>query len=248
MAFQSEAAKQSAQEQMDAVAVTENVQPLDPNKGPVVWKNFQKEGGPIVRLQQQGLTFFEFLTNREYDDLRRDSFDEWCFPDIVWTEEGRPMIVPVKNVQSTGHVQTGPRSATIGKHTVTQYGYVVLNLMKAPARSFGQYPGTEFSTTNSLVCVEVGDPRHGRLDQAYIKYALPMSMPLSQCLVFLQSLSYRTTDSDAPQGFQRLYTVAGDSVLENQIYERWWQSGDYYFNGVIYPKIKGYSDIVANRG
>ena len=248
MAFQSEAAQQSVQQQRNAVAVSDRVEPLNPNAGPVVWKNYQKEGGPIPDLQRKGVTFFELLTNPDYDQLRHDSFEDWCFPDIVTNPNTRrPMVVPVKNIFVNGHQITGPNSAIIGKSSVVQYGYIVLNLMKAPSRSFGEYPGTEFSSTNYLVCVEVGDPRTGRLGNAYIRYALRMSAPLSSCVTLLQSLSYQTGDKDRPQGFQKLYGLVGDTVLENDIYERWWNAGDYYFNGVIYPKLRGYSDTAASR-
>lgn len=218
---------------------------LNPNQGGIkIYRNLQAEGGPLRRKDAR-YTFYDLMTsdNPEDEQIRQNCFEDWVFPEVrkATLDNGTTsdIIIPVRSTyhgisripatkNDEGYTQMMP-------DTVTQYAYIMLNPSLAPIRTFGAFPGMTGSRMHYMVCVEVGDPRTGRLDNSFIRYALPLNTPISACCKVV------TVDRNPENGeFDTFYEVKGDPELEKKIFDAWFNGKDYYFNSCIYPKIRSY--------
>lgn len=195
-----------------------------------VYKPFHGQGmGPIFE-KPISYSFYDLMVDREAENLRYESFEDWIFPEIDMEHH---TIKPVKNV-FRGSVRTSEGPSQVTRNSITQYVYVVLNPSKNLVQSYGDFGGTLIRKSDYLVCVEVGSP-NGRLDAAFVQYAIPLNSPVRTCVQL-------ATTIQTSEGYHYLYYIQGDPALEKEIFDRWFNSNDYYFNSVIYPKIRAFSD------
>jgi hypothetical protein len=186
--------------------------------------------GPIG-YKASNYSFYDLLTSEADKELRENSFEDWVFPDI--SEEY--IMKPFRTIRR-GRNDT-EEGVSKGQVTVTQYIYVLLNPFRVPIQTFGQYPGMVPIRSHYLVCIEVGDPRTGDLSNAFVQYAMSLNTPVHKCV------ELATTQRDDEGGYQYFYQVKGDAELEKQIFDRWFNGDDYYFNSVIYPKIRALNEV-----
>jgi hypothetical protein len=198
-----------------------------------VYKPFHGQGmGPIYNLPQT-TRFYDLLVNPDLEGLRYESFEDWTFP-ILTEQDNQWRANPVRNIHR-GSMRVSDAPSQITENTLTQYLYVVLNPSRHLVQSFGEFPGSVMRASDYLVCVEVGNPVSGRLDAAFIQYALPLNKPVRDCIQL-------ATVVPTGGSYTYLYKIVGDGELEKDIFDRWFNSGDYYFNSVIYPKVRGFGD------
>lgn len=184
--------------------------------------------------------FFDLLMSDDDASIREGCFEDWVFPrfatDVDERKVVRKFIVPSRVIERGGGI-TADGIRQIGQYTTTEYLYILLNPMKELVQDFGRLPGMVPSRTNYLVCIEVGDPRTGRLDNASILYALQLNKPVSTAVVAATAETYGNTA-------QHYYRVAGDPDLEKEIFEKWFNEDTFYFTSVIYPKVRHISEYL----
>lgn len=185
--------------------------------------------------------FYDLLMSDEDQEIRESCFEDWIFPRVVMNVDrnkvARKFIVPSLILERGGGVSPdGVRQ--IGSYTTTEYVFILLNPMKELVQDFGLLPGMIPQRTNYLVCVEIGDPRTGRLDNAFIQYALSMNQPIAKVI------ESATAERVGPLGIQHFYRLNGDQALEKELYEKWFNDESYYFTSVIYPKVRHISDYL----
>lgn len=205
-----------------------------------VYKRHKLDAGPIAS-KPKSFSFYDLIVSQDPEDeeLRFNGFEDWVFPDIKFpTIEGRqiPTISPIRNIRrgtSRSYDENAITQLTPAEYV--QYAYILLNPSKAIIQSFGSLDGMRISRMHYLVCVEVGNPRTGRLDNTFIQYALPLSTPAVDCCkVAVADSNWETSR------FDYYYTIQGDNALEQEIFDEWFNTSKYYFNSVIYPRIRGY--------
>lgn len=207
-----------------------------------VYRSMQTLLGPL-RGKPTNYSFYDLMTSDEDEEIRKYCFEDWVFPKILHLNSGTPQqkfcMVP-ENTIRRGRLYGNVAQNEVSRPTVTQYVYVILNPGKVPVPSFGTYPGMDFTRMSYLVCAEVGDPRYGNLSNAFIQYALLLNTPIQNCV----ELATCTMGTDAVSGQSGtpnyFYAVKGNPELEQEIFDRWFNSSDYYFNSVIYPTIRNY--------
>lgn len=226
-------------ERMVKLASEEKATPVQ-EEGPIkVYQSPRTNGGPISKLGPR-FTFYDLLVSEESElvQLRDYSFETWVFPEVryVTSSEGvrSPIIIPIKHVGSGVDRMEGSPTQ-VGPRSITQYAWIPLNLSKSPIQTFGSHPGVPISRMQYLVCVNVGDPRTGRLDNSYIEYALALNTPVIEC-THMTSKEY---DSRAGEAYY-YYEIKGNEGLEKEIFDQWFNTTKHYFNGVLYPKIRSY--------
>lgn len=207
-----------------------------------VYKPARMNSGPIS-AKDRSFSFYDLIVSQDPEDkeLRYNCFEDWVFPKILLVSDVNglqyPVMVPVRTVRH-GIIRTQTQSGLetqMMPGEVIQYAYILLNPAKGPVQGFGTRPGMKCSRMNYMVCVQVGDPRTGRLDNAFIQYALPLNTPVSQCCKLL------TVERDPSSAkFDYYYGIEGDANLEKEIFDNWFNGRNHYFNSVLYPKIRGY--------
>lgn len=209
-----------------------------------VYKPTQVLRGPLVG-KPTNYTFYDLLISEEDEEIRKYCFEDWVFPKIMNLNAGTPQqkfcMVPEQTIRR-GRLYGNMSQNEVSRPTVTQYIYVILNPGKNPVPSFGTYPGMDFTRMSYLVCAEIGDPRYGNLSNAFIQYALLLNTPIQNCIELVtctmpMGAERIPTDPGSPNYF---YGVKGNPELEQEIFDRWFNSGDYYFNAIIYPTIRNY--------
>lgn len=207
-----------------------------------VYTQSQNVRGPLA-LKPPNYTFYDLMTNDEDEEIREYSFEDWVFPTIKKLNGGTPQeslcMIPERTIRRGRLIGGSDYQNEVSQATVTQYAYIILNPGRTPVPSFGTYPGMSFSRMSYLVCLEIGDPRSGNLSNAFIQYALLLATPISKCIeVTTASMASRAPTE--PGSIEYYYKVNGDPQLEKDIFDRWFNSSDYYFNSVIYPTIRNY--------
>lgn len=204
-------------------------------------------GGPLSTLDRS-ITFYDFMMD-ESDETRETKeryFEDWCFPrikDIYGENELKQYVIPVRTFARGTERFTDPESETditvLSPGETRQYGYIILGPGYSPIRSFGEYPGMVPQKLAYMVCVNMGNPRSGRTDEVYIEYALIMNQPMVNCIEMV-SMDY----NPATKSPEYYYKIKGDENLERKIFERWFNAGDHYFNTIIFPRVRSYSEIL----
>lgn len=203
--------------------------------------------GPIGR-KSAAYSFYDLMMNDEDEDLRMTGFEDWIFPEFKThrVEDGSDQFVsymqPCRMLWRGGRDQDDGQSV-LTPATAVQYLYVLLNPMKNIVSTFGSRDGMNVQKSMYMVCVEVGDPRSGKLNNAFIQYALNLNTPVHKCIQHLTTEAYIDPTDPATTKYQYLYRVIGDHDLEKEIFDRWFNSENYYFNSVLYPKIRGFMDV-----
>lgn len=196
--------------------------------------------GPLAAYPH--MSFYDLIVSQDpaIEQLKYDCFEDWVFPPIQMVSQDnqqRQVVIPVRTTRH-GVIREeidGGNETQVAPAEYTQYAYILLNPSLAPVQSFGQHPGMDIKRTNYLVCVEVGDPRTGRLDNSFIRYAMPLNWPLTRCCrLAVADFNYET------KAFDYFYEVVGDDALEQKIFDAWFNTDRYFFNGVIFPKLRGY--------
>lgn len=209
-----------------------------------VYQGFNTLRGPLM-TKPPTYTFYDLMVSDEDEEIRKYCFEDWVFPKIMHLNAGTPQqkhcMVPEQTIRR-GRLYGNMAQNEVTRPTITQYIYVILNPGKVPVPSFGTYPGMDFSRMSYLVCAEVGDPRTGNLSNAFIQYALLLNTPIQKCVDLVTCTMPMGAERipTAPGAPNYFYGVKGNPELEQEIFDRWFNSGDYYFNAVIYPTIRNY--------
>lgn len=210
------------------------------SSGVKVYKPIHGQGMGPIYTKPLHYTVYDLITNPDDADLRYNSFEDWVFPDIkrgIDCEDRQVNLMMPQRVIRRGSDRSAGENSFITNNSVTQYLYILLNTTKNIVQSFGDFNGMTIRRSDYMVCVEVGNPATGRLDGAFIQYALSLQTPIRECVTL------STTIPDPENGgYRYLYNIHGDQALEKEIFDRWFNSGDYYFNAVIYPKIRAFTN------
>lgn len=198
--------------------------------------------GPIGR-KPANYSLYDLMTNDEDMELRKDGFEDWMFPDFKTVREGDgdhfvTYMQPCKTLWRGGRDMITGVGSSITPNSAVQYVYVLLNPMKSLISTFGDHKGMVPQKSHYLVCIEVGDPRTGRLDNAFIQYALNLNTSVHSCVELLTTESYEDLSQPNGKGYQYLYKINGNPELEKELFDRWFNGDDYYFNSVLYPRIR----------
>lgn len=208
-------------------------------KPPKVWRSFHGQGRGPIGIKPYNYSFFDLLTNPDDEELRRTSFEDWHFPDVIEEEvdgSKRKFILPQKTIYRGLQRQMADEETqgmlNMSQATVTQYLYIPLNPSLNIVSTFGELPGSLLRRSDYLACVEVGDPRSGRLDNAHLKYVINMAASVENTIQVATTLNEGAS-------YTYLYKIETESEVASEIYNRWF-NGTYYFNGVIYLKVRAF--------
>lgn len=200
----------------------------------------QQVGGPLSKLEQ-GFSFYDLIMERP--EAFCQCIEDWVLPEIV-EFNGIKHIKPLLNIS---HEEDGAYGRM--NRLTTQYIFIPLNSALSPVQSFGEYPGPILNRTQYLVCVNVGDIRVKKLDKAYIEYVIPLNAFCAD--IFKLAAVERNPDNPISPRFDpaveevfHYYKIDSSAYreLEERIFTRWFESDDYFFNAIIYPKAQTYSD------
>ena len=192
--------------------------------------------GPIGKMPPTW-TIYDLIFEQTPEALKlRGMFDDWAIPETRTGQmENGNMMTRINTLRN--FIRGNVRDTT---YKVEQYLYAILNPGCHPVHDFGSPNGTDASRSNILVCCKVGDPRTGKLDQAYIEYALPLSTPRRD---FAEVSSKMIVGDVAyPENREQLtfYKIKGDAELEKRIGDMWVNEKDFRFNAAIYPVARNF--------
>lgn len=196
----------------------------------------QYKFGPIGKMPPEWCIYdLLFEQTPEAHDIR-NMFDDWAIPETKtgFTEEGH-QVTRIKTLRN--FIRGNVRDTT---YKVEQYMYAVLNPALHTVKDFGDMNGTNLNRTNILVCCNIGDPRTGKLDRAYIEYALPASTRWRDCVEVASKMIVGDVNNPESREQVTFYRIKGDPELEKRIGEMWFNTRDYHFNNAIYPIARNF--------
>lgn len=206
-----------------------------------VYRSRQSNLGPISQKGPE-FTFYDLIvsTSQEDEELRYNCFEDWVFPKMIYPDQGNgqvPIMIPVRTIRrGVNRIPMEDDTKQITQMTSSeciQYAYILLNPNMVPVRSFGLHPGMTVNRTQHLACIQVGDPRTGRVDNAFVQYVVQLNTPVQKCC------AVETTEMVDGECLY-YYRIEGDKALEQKIFNDWFCTNQYFFNGVVFPKIRGY--------
>lgn len=198
---------------------------------PRVWNaHMHTEVGPIAAFAKS--TLYDLLVEQSVEmEFIRQSFHDWAIPPVITISDGRggyrAKLKPIKVFQRGKVTDT--------TFAVEHYLYAVLNHNLVPVSSFGDINHMPMNRTQTLVCVNVGDPRTGKLDKAYIEYAIPLNTAIGDC-VNLAHKDHLTMSNK----IQYYYRLESDEELMKRIGAIWFNDKTYVFNAGIYPRARNF--------
>ena len=213
---------------------------IDPallGKAPRIYKPYQQSGMGPLGDKPERFTLYDLLMSNDEDDknIIENYFEDWQFPELREVWEGTNITKYVLPETTIMRYQADTDEMKVRfPMTKTQYLYILVNMSNIPVAEFGTAMGMPLNRMRTLVCVYIGDPTSGYLGNSYIEYAVRLNTPIKEC-VTLTAAEYSAAHQERPDYF---YKIQGDVALEKEIYDKWFNTAEHFFNSTIYPKIR----------